>query len=445
MEITLDKKSNTEGLIKIKLTEGDYQPIVEEKVKDFAKKANIKGFRPGKVPPGVIRRMYGKSILVEEINQLLSDKISDYIRENKIKILGDPLPNQEKSMAIDWDAQKDFEFEYQIGFIEDFTYDLSDKVKIKAYKIEISDKDVDSTIENMTYRYGTETEPDTSEDGDLLEGLLEHPGSDFRREKARVVIGNVEKKEKKKFIGISAGATVEFDIDKAFPDSDHKRQLVGHAEADTVTGPVRFTVERITRVVPAAIDQELFDKIFGKDAVKDEEAFRTRVRESLAEEYNREAKQFTHHLIEDYYIKNTKVELPDEFLKTWLKRSAPDITDDLLENEFKAYRRQLLWDLIKNRIGEDNEIKLEEAEVLERAKQVIAAQFGGQAIIDQLGDRMDAIAVNYLTNNEGENYRRLSRQLFEEKVMEFITSKIKISQKAVSIDEFSKLVREHTH
>src|SRR5690606_21064747 len=165
----------------------------------------------------------------------------------------------------------------------------------------------------------------------------------------------------------------------------------------------------------------------------------------LAEEYNREAKQFTHHLIEDYYIKNTKVELPDEFLKTWLKRSAPDITDDLLENEFKAYRRQLLWDLIKNRIGEDNEIKLEEAEVLERAKQVIAAQFGGQAIIDQLGDRMDAIAVNYLTNNEGENYRRLSRQLFEEKVMEFITSKIKISQKDVSIDEFSKLVREHTH
>jgi trigger factor len=444
LDIQLDKKSNTEGLIKIKLTEGDYQTRVEEKVKDFAKKANIKGFRPGKVPPGVIRRLYGKSILVDEINHLLANKISDYIREHNIKILGDPLPNEEKSTAIDWDVQKDFEFEYQIGFIEDFSYDLSNKVKIKTYKVEVTDKDVTQTIENMQYRHGTETQPETGEEGDSLRGTLEKPDSSFRDEHVGIVIEEVEKKERKKFIGVSAGSVIEFDIDKAFP-GDNKSRYLGYDEDDNVTGPVRYTVESISRRTPAPVDQELFDKIFGKDVVKDEETFRTRIRESLTEEYQREAKHFTHHLVEDYYIENTKIDLPDEFLKTWLKRSAPDITDDLLEREFKAYRRQLLWDLIKNRIGEDHGIKVEEGEILDRAKQLIASQFGGQALIDQLGDRMNAIAVNYLTNNEGENYRRVSRQLFEEKVLNLITEKITLSEKAVGIDEFSKLVREHTH
>ncbi|HEY8511728.1 MAG TPA: trigger factor [Cyclobacteriaceae bacterium] len=444
MEITLDKKSNTEGLIKIKLTEGDYQPHVEEKVRDFAKKANIKGFRPGKVPPGVIRRLYGKSILVDEINHLLAHKISDYIRENKIRILGDPLPNDEKSTAIDWEVQKDFEFEYQIGFIEDFNYDLSNKVKIKSYKIEVTDKDVTQTIENMRLRHGTETHPETSEEVDTLRGTLEKTDTDFRDEHVAITIEEVDKKERKKFIGVSAGSVIEFDIDKAFP-GENKGRYLGYDENDKVTGTVSYTVETVSRQTPAPIDQELFDKIFGKDVVKDEETFRTRIKESLTEEYQREAKHFTNHLIEDYYVENTKIDLPDGFLKTWLKRSAPDVTDELLEREFKAYRRQLLWDLIKNRIAEDNGIKVEETEVLDRTKQLLASQFGGQAIIEQLGDRMDAIAMNYLTNNEGENYRRISRQLFEEKVLNLITEKVTISEKGVSIDEFSKLVREHTH
>jgi trigger factor len=444
LEITLDKKSKTEGLIKIKLTEGDYQPHVEEKVKDFAKKANIKGFRPGKVPPGVIRRLYGKSILVDEINHLLSHKISDYIRENKIRILGDPLPNEEKSTAIDWDVQKDFEFEYQIGFIEDFSYDLSNKVKIKTYKVEVDDKDVAQTIENMQRRHGTEIQPDTSEEGDTLRGTLEKPDTEFRDEHVAITIEEVDKKERKKFIGVSTGTVIEFDVDKAFP-GDNKLRYLGYNEEDKVTGTVRYTVESISRRTPAPINQELFDKIFGKDVVKDEEAFRTRVRESLAEEYQREAKHFTNHLIEDYYIENTKIDLPDEFLKTWLKRSAPDITDDLLDREFKVYRRQLLWDLIKNKIAEDHQIKVEEPEMVDRAKQLIASQFGGQALIDQLGDRMNEIAVNYLTNNEGENLRRVSRQLYEEKVLNLITEKITLSEKAVSIEEFTKLVQEHTH
>src|SRR5688500_12892187 len=172
LEITLDKKTNTEGLIKIKLTEGDYQPNVEEKVKDYARKANIKGFRQGKVPTGVIRKMFGKSILVDEINHLLSHKITDYIKDNNIQILGEPLPNHDKTRDIDWDAQKDFEFEYQIGLVEDFTYELSPKTKVKAYKIVVDDKTVQETLSDLKKRFGKVTYPEVSEADDTLYGEL---------------------------------------------------------------------------------------------------------------------------------------------------------------------------------------------------------------------------------------------------------------------------------
>jgi len=147
MDITLDKQSTTDGLIKITLTESDYQPKVEEKVKEYSRKANIKGFRAGKVPSGVIKKMFGKSILVEEVNHLISHSVSDYIKDNKLRIIGDPLPNQEKARTIDWDTQKSFEFEFQVGMVEDFQYELSPKVKLKSHSIEVDEAVIQETLE----------------------------------------------------------------------------------------------------------------------------------------------------------------------------------------------------------------------------------------------------------------------------------------------------------
>ena len=172
MDITLDKQSTTDGLIKIKLSESDYQPKVEGKLKDYARKANIKGFRQGKVPAGVIKKMFGKSVLVEEVNHLVSHSVSDYIRDQKLRILGDPMPNQEKAYTIDWDSQKDFEFEFQIGLVEDFTPELSTKVKVKSHKIEVDQKVIDETLEDLKKRFGTITYPEASEVGHNLYGEI---------------------------------------------------------------------------------------------------------------------------------------------------------------------------------------------------------------------------------------------------------------------------------
>lgn len=448
MEITLNKKNNTEGLIKIKLTEGDYQPKVEEKIKDYARKATIKGFRAGKVPNGVVKKMFGKSILVEEINHLLSHKLTDYIKDNNLKILGEPLPNLESTGSINWDTQKDFEFEYQIGMVDDFNYDLSSKVKVKSYPIEIDDKTINETIEDLKKRFGKVNYPETSEAADNLFGELRAAEGDWKKEAAFIPVEKVDKKEQKKFVGRKKEDEVEFDLKKAFPENSTVATILGisEEEAKSANGKYIFKVSTISRVDPATINVELFDRVFGAGVVKTEEEFVSKVKETITENYNRESDHFLEHHIEDYFIENTKIDLPDTFLKSWLKASSKgEVTDSVLENEFSAYARGIKWDLIKSRIAEDNKIAVNADEVKQKAKDLIIAQFGGQGFADQLQDKMDAIADNYLSNENGQNFMKLYNQLRNEKILKYIKETITVQDKKVSVEEFKKIVEEHKH
>lgn len=449
MEITLDKKNSTEGLIKIKIDQADYQPKYEEKIRDYSRKANIKGFRAGKVPAGVIKKMFGKSILVEEINHMLSHKLSDYIKDNNLRIIGEPLPNREKADTINWDSQTNFEFEYQIGIAEDFKYDLSSKVKVTSYPIEVDEKVISETISDLTKRFGKAEYPEVSEATDNLFGQLtpaEEGG--FKNETAVIDITKVTKKEQAKFVGLKKGEELTFEISKIFDkDSDVATLLdVSEDVAKKAKGKYTLKIENISRVEPAAINQELFDRVFGKDSVADEAAFRAKVKETVSQNYKRETDYFLDHNIEDYYLKNTQVNLPEGFLKNWLKATSEGkVTDEVLSNEFDAYTRTLKWDLIKNKIAEDAKISVETDEVKVRAKEVILSQFGGAAFAEQLGDRLDAITDNYLSHENGQNFMRLYNQLRNDKIMNHIRQNITIDDKPVSVDEFKKIVQEHTH
>lgn len=454
MEITLDKKTNTEGLIKIKLSEGDYQPKVEEKVKDYARKANIKGFRQGKVPAGMIRKMYGKSILVDEINHLLSHKITDYIKDHNLRILGEPLPNHEKTNEIDWDAQKDFEFEYEIGLVEDFTYDLSPKTKIGAYKIDVDEKVIEETISDLKKRFGKVTYPETSAAGDSLFGVLQPKNADLEnrealtKEQATIPTEKVVEKEVKKFIGLKKDDEVDIAPEKLFSDEAAMTDFLGLSaeEVKSANGPFVFKVGTISRTEPAELNPELFDRVFGKDAAKTEAEFTDKIRETIGENYKRETDHFLDHQIEDHFVENTHINLPAGFLKTWLKASTQgQVTDEMLDNEFDQYVRGLKWDLIKNKVADDNKITVEPEEVRNKAKEMIAAQFGGQAFADQLQDKLDGIADNYLANENGQNFMKLYNQLRSEKIMKHIKDHITVEEKNVSVDEFKKIVSEHKH
>jgi len=449
LNITLDKKSATDGLLKITLTESDYQKKVDDTVKDYSRKASIKGFRQGKVPAGVIKKMYGKGILVEEVNHLVSHSINDYIRDHKLRVLGDPLPNEEKARAIDWDYQKEFEFEFQIGMVEDFTIDLSKNVKVTAHSIEVDQKTIDETLTDTQRRYGAHSNPDISEAGDNLFGEISKKDSD-EKQGSYIRISLVEKAQQKKFVGLKENDAVEFEVEKTITDAAALAQLLNlpEEEAKKVTGTYVFKVTKVSRVKPAEINTELFDQVFGKEVVKTEEEFFAKIKETIRENYNRETQHLLEHEIQHYYVDHTAINIPDDFLKTWLKTTGQGtITDDVLEKEFARYRDGLKWDLIKNKIAEDHQIKVEESEVKEKAKQMLLSQFGGMALPESLGDRFDQLVANYLAGKDGkgENYLRTYDQIRQEKIMTLIKESITVAGKTVSLEEFKKIAEAHQH
>ncbi|HNP77314.1 MAG: trigger factor [Cyclobacteriaceae bacterium] len=448
MNITLDKPSATDGTIRITLQETDYLPKVEEKVKEYSRKMNIKGFRQGHVPAGVVRKMFGKSILVEEVNHLLSHSVSEYIKEKNLKVLGDPLPNQDKARNIDWDTQKEFEFEFQIGLVEDFKVDISSGVKVKSYEIEVDNKVMDETLEDIKRRFGNITYPETSGESDNLFGEVTNPAGE--QKSSYIQISKLSKGEQKKFIGLKKDDVVSFDVQKLSKDFAVVGQAINltEEEAKTATGTYSIKVTNISHVEPAEINAELFDKVFGKDAVKTEEEFMNKIRETISENYQRESNHLLEHEIQHHLNDHTKVNMPDQFLKTWLKSTGDGtITDEVIEKEFNEYRNGLKWDLIKTRIAEDHQIKVDGTEVRNRAKELIAQQFGGPAIAEQLGDKFDSIADNYLSGQDGkgENFMRLYNQIRQEKIMKVVKENITIQSKKVTLDEFKELAAAHQH
>ena len=448
MDITLDKQSTTDGLIKITLTESDYQPKVEEKVKEYSRKANIKGFRAGKVPSGVIKKMFGKSILVEEVNHLISNSVSDYIKDNQLRILGDPLPNQEKARTIDWDSQKSFEFEFQVGMVEDFQYELSPKVKLTSYSIEVDDKVIQETLADMKQRFGNVTYPELSGENDNVFG--EVTGSDGQKKSSYIPIAKLERNEQQKFLGLKKEDVVEFEIEKITSDPDVVARALNlpENEAKEAKGKYALTVSAISHTEPTEVNQALFDKVFGNGAVTSEEDFLNKIKETISENYKREADHLLDHEIQHFYVDHTKINMPDAFLKSWLKATGDGkVTDEILEKEFNDYRNTLKWDLIKNKIAEDLKITVESEEVKNKAKLLIAEQFGGRAIAEQLGDKFDALADNYLSGQDGkgQNFLRLYNQLRQEKILKAILEKATVTEKKVSLDEFKKTAAGHQH
>ena len=448
MNITLDQASPTDGIIRIRLAETDYLPKVEEKVREYSRKMNIKGFRQGKVPTGVVRKMYGRTILVEEVNHLLSHSVSDYIKEQKLTVLGDPIPNHDKARQIDWDNQKDFEFEFQIGLVENFSVALTPNTKVAAYRIDVDDKVVQDAIGDMKRRFGNVTNPEVSTVEDNIFGEVTAP--DGTSKSSYLQVAKLAKSEQKKFVGLKKDDTVSFEAEKLTDDAAVLSQImnVTEAEAAHLKGSYSLKVTNISHMEPSEINQELFDKVFGKDVVKSEEEFLNKIRETISENYQRESTHLLDHEIEHALVDHTEVNMPDNFLKAWLKSTGDGkITDEVLGQEFEAYKKGLKWDLIKNKIAEELKVNVESGEVRERAKLLIAQQFGGPAIIEQLGDKFDAIADNYLSGQDGkgENFMRVYNQVRHEKIMQAVKEKITITEKKVTLEEFKKAAEAHAH
>ena len=455
MDITLDKKGNTEASIKILLKEEDYQPNIEQKVKEYRKQVNLKGFRPGKVPAGLIKKMYGKAIKVEEINELLAKKLPEYIQENNLKIVGEPLPDRASVENIDWDNQSEFEFSYDVGYVNDFTYELSDQVKVTQFTIPVTEDKIDETIENLKKRFGkTEKVEGASERNDIVAGVLSQVKSssddaeESDEEAAELMENNVtldlsslDDEKAMPFVGVQAGDEIFLELRDLFPeDKDVAAQLnIEEERAKDLSGEFSFRVESVSRQQPAELNQEFYDSVFGPNEAQDEDSFREKVKEAISDNYQQESEALLARDIRNYCVDNTDIEIPRDFLKRWiLATNKEEITEEQLDKEFDDYIKEMKWSLLSNKIAEDREIKVEHEEVKQKAREAVFAQFGGMMNSDLMNDeRFDPIVDNYLQGENGNNYMRIFNQARADKVLDEIKKEITIEEKEVTTDEFN--------
>lgn len=441
MEITLDKIGQTEGLIKVSLTESDYQPGVAQKVKEYSKKANIKGFRPGKVPTGMIQKLYGKSILLEEINSLVTNELNNYLRQSDLLFLGEPMPRESDFESLNLDNPKDFQFHYQVGFAESFDLKLDDQVKVTRYAIQVDDVVINETIEDLQRRFGTETNPEVSEAGDILYGPLRSEDGGVDRE-IEIKLAEVQKNTQKLLIGLKNEDVVKLNPHNLYTDSHklHHQLKMSHDDFEAMTSELAFTVKAIERTIPAEVNQDLFDKTFGDGKVTTEADFREEVRKSVRESFEVEETKYFDYQLREHIVKETHISLPDDFLKQWLLKTNKEITEQILEREYSFYSAELKWSLIRNKVVASENLQAEASEVVQEAKHMLLAQFGSSInLTPELAERMESVAHNYLQQNDGENYRKVYGEILNKKVLDVIKSKVSIQDKEVTLAEFREL------
>jgi trigger factor len=440
LEITVDKHTANQASIKIKLIEADYQPKVDAKLKDYAKKAVIRGFRPGKAPITMVKSMYGVSLLVEEINTILGESLNNHLKEQTFKVLGEPLPVEKVEESIDWKNQKDFEFEYKIGFVETIDVKLDSSIKGINYSIKVDQKLINETVDNLTSQYGESTNPEVSEAADFIYGDLKSTATDFSKTTS-VDTTKLSKKLAGKFIGLSKDAVVEFDAKEVKKDEWTAGFGLSDEEADATKDSYTFVAKNINRKAKAELNQEFFDKIFGPDQVKTKKEFEDKVKETLQGSYDRESKVYTEEELKKLIVEKTNLSLPDAFLKEWLiKANEGKVTEAEVEAEYPLYAKQLSWSLISNQVAKEHAIQAEHADVIEKTKEMIREQFASSGLGSQMESSMDLFVDNYLKGNEGQNYMNLMTSVQNEKVLALIQEKIKMTDKNLSIDEFKELL-----
>ncbi|BAU55176.1 trigger factor [Mucilaginibacter gotjawali] len=447
MNISQEKIDNLNAVVKININPEDYQARVDKAIKDQAKKAKIPGFRPGMVPPSHIKRMYGKSILVDEINNLLSDTLNKYIDEEKLEVLGQPLPKIDEDKHYNWDFTDNFEFNYELGLAPDFKVDFSAADKIAQYVIKVDEETLAARIKNIRRSYGKMTNPDVSADDDVLYSdlaQLSPDGSVFEDGiaiTASVRLDQVKDEAiKASLTGLKKGDVVTLDLQKAY-DNDAAK-IAGLLKIDEETAAdlksnFQLTVKNVNRLEESDLNQEFFDKLFGEGTVSNEEEFRAKITEEIEGMMAQDAERKLQEEIYNYTINKFQFTLPDEFLKRWLKASDEKMTTEDLEGGYNDFAQNLKWTLIGNKIIREQDIKIDYEDVFQTAKFRLDQQFrmySPQALSDE---QLGQYTVQYLQNKENAN------KIFEEvkalKIFAYIKSVVTLEPKEILYTDFQKL------
>jgi len=447
MNITRENIDDLNTVLKVMIEKSDYEEKVENVLKDYRKKASIKGFRPGMVPIGVVKKMYGRAVQIDEINKIVTENIQKYLTDEKIEILGDPLPKENDQEKIDFETQESFTFSFELGLAPVIELKLSKKNKVNQYEIIIDEKMKNDYLENYTRRYGELKNVEVTEEKDVIKGKIEaidkkgnvNPDGPMVEETSLGIDIIKVIKIKKQFIGKSQNATIDFDVKKAFPNDTEIAGIlhIKKEEVADIDGLFRFTINEINRFYPAELGQELFDRIYGEGIVNSKDEFMSKIVDEISINLKRESDFKVMMDIKTLVIEKTEFQLPEEFLKRWLLRVNENTTQEQIEKEFDSFRKDLKWQLIRNKTARDNEVKITEEELLKEAENATRYQFQQYGMFYATDEQISNYAKETLKREE--DAKRIADKILEEKVILILKDLVKLDNKSVTVEEFNKL------
>jgi trigger factor len=399
------------------------------------------------VPIGLIKKMYGKAVQIDEINKIVTENIRKYLTDEKIEILGDPLPRLDDHEKIDFDTQESFTFSFDLGLAPAFEIKLSNKNKVPYYEIDADEKMKKDYLENYTRRYGKFEKADLSEEKDMLKGKIEILDADGNPIADGISVDDTtlsidiirDKKIKKQFIGIKEKETIDFDLREAYPNENEIAGLLKKQkdEVSGINGNFRFTVNEISRFHPAEINQELFDRIYGEGVVSSEVDFRKKIDEEIIANLKHESDYKLSLDVKKLAADKTDFTLPEDFLKRWLLKVNEKTTEELIEKDFGTFKSDLKWQLIRNRVARMNEVKITEEELQKEAENITRYQFRQYGLFYATEEQVSNYAKETLKREE--DAKRIADKILEEKIIELLKGMVKLETKTVSIEEFNRL------
>ncbi|WP_299777002.1 trigger factor [uncultured Formosa sp.] len=438
MNITRENIDALNAVVKVDIAKEDYSDKVEKILTDYRKTANIPGFRKGHVPMGMVKKQYGKAVLVDEVNKLLQDALNKYLTEEKLDVLGQPLPKAQE--GIDWDAEA-FSFEFELGLTPEFDVELKGKDAITQYNIVADDKMIDEQIENIQKQYGKLIPQDVIEEDSEITGTFKNEDKEIENTLTLTLDKLKGKANAKKFVGAKVGDVITLKTKGLYSD-DHDLMHALKVSHDDVHGldiEITFTISEVNKREAADLDQELFDKLFGEGTVKSVTELKEKIKEDAEKQFVQQADQKLLNDVTEYLVDNTKFDLPSEFLQKWIQAAGETPLDDAAaKEEFEKSEKSMRYQLIEGKLITANNIQITMDDIKDHAKTMIKAQMAQFGQLNPSDEELEGIAARVLGNQD--EARRISEQIVSQKLLAVYKEKANLEVKEVTYENFVKEV-----
>ncbi|MGV3630379.1 MAG: trigger factor [Bacteroidota bacterium] len=447
MNVIREDINGQTAILKVQVSPADYQSKVATTLDKYRKQAKIPGFRPGKAPMGMIQKQYGKAVLAEELNKIVNDSLYSYVSEQKIEILGNPIPKDDIEVKGDFNSPSEFEFAYEIGLTPQIDIKLSSKDKFDYYKVKIDDTLLNKQIDDLRRRYGKLVGSEAVGENDLVMGQFVELNDDETIKEGGILHSSTisvefleDAKTKKAFLGKKVGDKLVVDPAKASRGGKDTAAMLGISEEQLkdISNKFQVTINEIRHMELAELNQELFDKLFGEGAVNSEKELKERITKDLENMFSNDSDRILMNTVYKSLMDNTKVELPSDFLKRWIQLSnEKPITLEEIEQQFEGYEKGMKWQLIQGHIFKANDLKLEQNEVLAFTKGLLVNQYAQYGLPAPDDKELTDAANRVLSNKDEAN--RVYDMIAEVKLTDYFKSTVKLNEKMVSYDEFVEI------